>query len=308
MNAIHNSFTTNPVTSTKRCLISWREENMRALLRTMATAAVAIACTTAFGAQFEWDFNANLTPTLQSGGVATMDYFNPATAAATVFGTTGGAIPNPAGGASGYVYFPGNSLPGGLGGYTISYTGVSANGGGSYVNNYTMMWDLYIPSLNWTALMNTAPDHANDADFYVADDGTVGIGGLGYSSPSGSLVAAGQWYRLAFVQDQTDNKSLYYVNGTQVFSGAAASLDGRFSLYTGADTPPQIVILGEGETTGNYANDVYLSAYYFSDTVLTDAAIAGLGGVTAGGIVVPEPTTLSLLALAGLVCWRRRRA
>ena len=306
MNATHNSFITNPITSTKRYLISWREENMRTLLRTMAGTAVAIACSTAFGAQFEWDFNANLTPTLQSGGVATMDYFNAVTTAATVFGTTGGAIPNPTGGPSGYVYFPGNSISGGLGGYTISYTGVPANGGGSYVNNYTMIWDLYIPSLNWTALVNTAPDHSNDADFYVADDGTVGIGGLGYSSSA--VVAAGQWSRIAFIQDQTHNQSLYYVNGIQVFSGAAGSLDGRFSLYTGTDTPPQLVILGEGDTSGNYANDLYLSAYYFSDTALTDAAITGLGGVTAGGIVVPEPTSLSLLALAGLVCWRRRRA
>ena len=305
MNATNDQFTPNRVTSTKRFLISWREANLRALLRTMAAAAVALACGTAFGAQFEWDFNGNLTPTLQSGGVATMNYFNPATATATTFGTTGGAIANPAGGPSGYVYFPGNSIPGGLGGYTISYTGVSANGGGSYVNNYTMIWDLYIPSLNWTALMNTAPDHSNDADFYVANDGTVGIGGLGYSSSS--VVAAGQWYRVAFVQDQTHNLSLYYVNGTQVFSGAAGSLDGRFSLYSGADTPPQLVILGEGDTTGNYANDLYLSAYYFSDTALTDSELTGLGGVTAAGIVVPEPTTLSLLALAGLVCWARRR-
>jgi len=278
---------------------------MRALLRSAAGAAVAIACGTAFGTQFEWDFSGNLAPSLQSGGVATMSYFNAATAAATVFGTTGGAVPNPTGGPTGYIYFPGNSIPGGLGGYTISYTGVPANGGGSYVNNYTMIWDLYIPSLNWTALMNTAPDHSNDADFYVAPDGSVGIADLGYSSTS--VIAAGQWYRVAFVQDQTHNQSLYYVNGTQVFSGAAGALDDRFSLYTGADTPPQLVILGEGDTSGNYANDLYLSAYYFSDTALTDAEITGLGGVTAGGIMVPEPSTLSLLALAGLVCWRRRR-
>jgi hypothetical protein len=306
MNTTNNQLTPDRLTSTKRFLISWREENMRALLRTMSGAAVAIACGTALGAQFEWDFNDTLAPSLQSGGVATMNYFNEVTTAATTFGTTGGAIPNPAGGPSGYVYFPGNSIGNGLGGYTISYTGVPANGGGSYVNNYTMIWDLYIPSLGWTALMNTAPDHANDADFYVGSDGSVGIADLGYSSPS--LVAAGQWYRVAFVQDQTHNLSLYYLNGTQVFSGAAGSLDGRFSLYTGADTPPQLVILGEGDTSGNYANDVYLSAYYFSDTALTDATITGLGGATAGGIVVPEPTTLSLLALVGLVCWRRRRA
>jgi len=305
MNATNEQITTKCVTSTKRFLISWREANLRALLRTMAAAAVALACGTALGAQFEWDFNANLTPTLQSGGVATMNYFNTTTATATTFGTTGGAIPNPTGGPSGYVYFPGNTIPGGLGGYTISYTGVSANGGGSYVNNYTMIWDLYIPSLNWTALMNTAPDHSNDADFYIAPAGAVGIGSQ-YSSDS--VIAAGQWYRVALVEDQTHSQVRYYVNGTQVFSGAADSVDGRFSLYTSSDPAPQLVILGEGDTSGNYANDVYLSAYYFSDTALTDTTITGLGGATAGGIVVPEPTTLSLLALVGLVCWRRRRA
>ena len=273
----------------------------------MGTAIMCILCCSALGSQFEWEFNGGLASSLQIGGTATMDYFNAASQANTTFGTTGGTIPNPAGGSTGYAYFPGNSIPGGLGGYTISYTGVPANGGGAYVNSYTMIWDLYIPSLNWTALMNTDPTHGNDADFYVADDGTVGIADLGYSASS--VVAAGQWYRIALVQDQTDNKSLYYVNGTQVFSGDAGSLDGRFSLYTGVDAPPQLVILGEGDTTGNYANDLYLSAYYFSDTVLSDATIAGLGGVQAAGIMVPEPSTFALAGLGAfsLMISRRRK-
>jgi hypothetical protein len=276
----------------------------------MAAAIMGLLCCTActaLGSEFEWDFSGGLSPSLQSGGTATMTYLNAASQANTTFGTTGGAIPNPAGGSTGYAYFAGNSIPGGLGGYTMSYTGVPANGGGAYVNDYTMIWDLYIPSLNWTALMNTAPDHSNDADFYVADDGTVGIGALGYSSSS--VVAAGQWYRIAFVQDQTDNKSLYYVNGTQVFSGAAGGLDGRFSLYTGSDAPPQLVILGEGDTSGNYANDLYLSAFYFSDTVLSDATIAGFGGVNAAGIAVPEPSTFALAGVGAFLfmIFRRRR-
>ena len=276
----------------------------------MAAAITSILCCTActvLGGQFEWDFSGGLSPSLQSGGTATMGYLNQASQDNTTFGTTGGAIPNPAGGSTGYAYFAGNSVPDGLGGYTISYTGVPANGGGSYVNNYTMIWDLYLPSLNWTGLMNTAPDHSNDADFYVASDGTIGIGALGYSSSP--VVAAGQWYRIAFVQDQTDNQSLYYVNGTQVFSGAAGGLDGRFSLYTGSDTPPQLVILGEGDTTGNYANDLYLSAFYFSDSVLSDSTITGLGGVNAAGIVVPEPSAFALGGLGSLMLmmFRRRR-
>jgi hypothetical protein len=42
---------------------------------------------------------------------------------------------------------------------------------------------------------------------------------------SGSVVEAGQWYRIALVQDQIDNKSLYYVNGT-VRVGSFFSLSG----------------------------------------------------------------------------------
>ena len=51
------------------------------------------------------------------------------------------------------------------------------------------------------------------------------------------------------------------------------------------------LLLGQGDTSGNYANDLYLSAFYFSDTVLSDATIAGFGGVSAAGIVVPGPYT-----------------
>lgn len=279
---------------------------MRTSVRVLAATFIGIACCTTLAGEFEWNFNGNLSPSLQLGGTASMDYFNADSMLNTTFGTTGGSIPNPMGGAAGYAYFAGNSIAGGLGGYTISYTGVPANGGGSYVNNYTMIWDVYIPTMGWTALMNTSPTHANDADFYVASDASVGIGALGYSSAG--AVSAGQWTRIALVQDQTANQTLYYVNGTQVFSGNAASLDSRFSLYTDSDAPPQLVILGEGDSSGNYANDLYLSAFYFSDSVLSGSTIAGLGGVQAGGIMVPEPSSFALagLALGGFLLRRFR--
>jgi hypothetical protein len=280
---------------------------MRTSVRVFAANLIGLACCTAHAGEFEWSFSGNLSPSLQLGGTASMNYFNAASSANTTFGVTGGSIPNPMGGVASYAYFAGNSIAGGLGGFTIGYTGVSANGGGSYVNSYTMIWDVYIPAMGWTALMNTSPTHGNDADFYVASDGSVGIGALGYSAAS--AVSAGQWTRIAFVKDQTANQSLFFVNGTQVFSGGAGSLDGRLSLYTGNDAPPQLVILGEGDGSGNYANDLYLSAFYFSDSALSGSTIAGLGGVQAGGImVVPEPSSFALagLALCGFLLHRPR--
>jgi hypothetical protein len=100
-----------------------------------------------------------------------------------------------------------------------------------------------------------------------------------------------------------------FLNVARDSPGDPSSPGGRFSLYTGSDAPPQLVILGEGDTSGNYANDLYLSAFYFSDTVLSGATIAGLGGVNAAGIVVPEPSAFALAGVGAflLMIFRRRR-
>ena len=85
-------------------------------------------------------------------------------------------------------------------GYFIRLLESGPNGGGAYINRYTLIMDLLVPgSLNWTALFNTDPSNSNDADWYLAPDGSIGIGALGYSA-AGSVVA-GTWYRLAFTAD-----------------------------------------------------------------------------------------------------------
>jgi hypothetical protein len=165
-----------------------------------------------------------------------------------------------------------------------------------------------IPAVNWTALFNTNESHANDADFYIAPDGSVGIGALGYSDLQ--VIKANQWHRIVFTHDRTNNRAAYYVDGSEVFTGAAGAVDGRYSLYGGDNPGIDLLVLGEGDASGNYTNEMYLASVYFADRALSPTEALGLGGVTPGGIVVPEPcgaAALVWLGLAGVIRIRRRR-
>ncbi|NQT36361.1 MAG: PEP-CTERM sorting domain-containing protein [Planctomycetes bacterium] len=176
-----------------------------------------------------------------------------------------------------------------------------------------MIWDVYIPDLNWTPLFNTNFNHANDADLYVAGNGAVGIGALGYSAAG--EVREDTWHRIGIVHDRDAGTVKYFVDGTEIFSGGAGGTDGRHSLYTGSHAGLDMLVDGEGDGSGNYSNEVYLSSFLFSDVAFDPAMMADLGGVTAAGIAlspeaaVPEPSALVLLGLgiAALAIFRRRR-
>lgn len=272
-------------------------------VRVVVAIVVGMAGSAAWGTSFEWRFNGDLLPAVQSGGTAVMTYLDADSQTYSSFGTTGGPIPNPAGGPANYIYLAGNSIPtGGKGGYAVDYTGVPGNGGGADVNDYTMIWDVYIPTLAWTSLFNTSPSQGNDGDLFVDPTGRLGIGALGYSA-AGAVTAA-QWHRLALAYDLTNNQVKYYVDGTPVFTGAASTVDGRFAVYADYNPGTDFNVLGDND---NEINDVYLSAFLFTNTVLSDNEIGRLGGVNAAGIT-PEPASLALLAMGGVAWLRRRRA
>src|SRR5688572_24117980 len=202
---------------------------MNRLGTSLVLGALVVCARVALGAEFMWNFaNGNLSPASQVGGTAVLDYFN-GSQGVTSFGDTASdpAIPDTPGGPTSFLH----ALPfgdGGRGGYGLDYTGVTANGGGAYVNDFTIGFDALIPLLNWTALFNTNQNQDNDADFYVAPDGAVGIGALGYS-PVG-VIQPNTWHRIVFTHDRTNNRSAFYVDGVEVFSGAAGALDDRYSL------------------------------------------------------------------------------
>lgn len=274
--------------------------NLQQMHRVLLSTSVCLAILSSAAAQAEvtlsWTFDGDeLSIHSAAGGTGTLSYKDAGTEAATAFGTTGVYPPDLPDGPSGYIYHP--QLPnGGDAGYQLAYTGVLPNGGGSYVNDYTMIFDVFIPRIDWTPFFNTEPTNGNDADWYVAPDGALGIGFYGYTSDG--AIAPNAWYRLGFVHDTSNGTVSYWVNGVNVFNAAIEVIDGRFSLYSSLDAIPAHVNLhGEGDGSGNYTNEIYMNNFLFADYAFSAERMRSLGGPTAAPI--PEPSSI-VIALAGL--------
>ncbi len=230
---------------------------------------------------YEWTFAlSNLTGALGKGVLAFADV---TTSNLTVFGSTDGTtVPHIGGQPAKFMRVP--QMPSPQNGYLVTFTESGPNGGGVYLNQYTIIQDLLVPSpLGWAALFNTNPGNANDADFYIGGDGSVGIAALGYSSAG--IIAANTWYRIAVTADLGAGTVAYYVNGTPVHTRIGGSLlDGRFALYSTLDPGADLLLFNEGDSSGNYTHQLYLAAWAFVDRTLTAAEIAALGGPKANGI------------------------
>ena len=267
----------------------------------VAVAGISLLARHAEAANYEWTFNGgNLSTGLGNG---TMAYADAQTAGLTTFGTTGGGVPHIGGQAASFIHVP--VMPSLGNGYHLTFNDTGPNGGGGYVNQYTVIMDFLSPGApNWTALFNTNPNNpsGNDADFYVASDRSVGIGGV-YSAAG--VIASDTWYRLAFVMNATAGTMTYYVNGAQVASGSqgGSGLDGRWALFSNLDAGPDLLLFNEGDTSGNYTHELYVNSIAFVDRAMTGGELAGLGGPSAAGILVPEPTSISMVLL-GLLAGR----
>ena len=236
-------------------------------------------------AVYEWNFaNGDLSPALGNGILAYAD--GAATSNLTTFGTTDGAmVPHIGGKPAKFLHGPGFTSTGN--GYHATFTGSGPNGGGTYINQFTMMFDVLLPGpVNWFPFFNTNPGNANDADFYVNSSGALGIGVIGYSSPQ--IIAGNTWSRVAFAADLTAGVVAYYLNGNPVFTGSA-SLDGRHSLYSNLDAGPDLLLFNEGDASGVYTHEFYLSSFFFTDRTMPNAEILALGSPKAHGILVPPP-------------------
>jgi hypothetical protein len=166
--------------------------------------------------------------------------------------------------------------------------GMSDNGGGWYVNEYTIIYDLLFPpesSDQWRSLWQTNECNWNDGDLFVNTSGGIGI----WNIYDGQILP-NTWHRVAFsfrveVWDPEDPNSLYqvvdkYIDGALVGTQDLDWLDGRFSLYTAGDNLPTLVFADESnDTAAGYVNSLQIRDY-----PMTEAEVAALGGVSRNGI------------------------
>ncbi|MHB8522355.1 MAG: hypothetical protein ACYDH9_16565 [Limisphaerales bacterium] len=246
-----------------------------------AAILLALAGTASAAITGQWDFkNGDLTATIGQP----LNYLDTDTQTGTQFGTTTGfAIPGIAGQTVTVMKFPATTST--SGGYDVP-TGAVANGGGSLINQWTIIMDVYYPPASsgvMRALIHRS-DLMGNPEFSIDAANEIGFDGGAFN---GNLSTNG-WHRIAFAVDTAGTISSY-LDGVKVGDEATpGGLDGRFALT-------QDFYLFNGDT--NQTALGYIGSLQVRDEKLSDGLIAALGGPSTNGILTglpPNPYTVSL--------------
>jgi hypothetical protein len=162
--------------------------------------------------------------------------------------------------------------------------GASPNGGGIYINQYTIVMDVLFPESSSgvkRALVQT--DSNADTDLSIGANN-----GIGATTYAGS-VTPNTWHRIAFSVDQSANVISKFIDGVKVADETIGqSVDGRWALES-------FFFLFQDDN-GESAEG-YINSLQFRDEKLVDGLIAALGGPSADGILTgppPNPFVISI--------------
>jgi PKD repeat protein len=154
-----------------------------------------------------------------------------------------------------------------VGSYFSCTHGIAANGGGTLVNEYSLMFDLMITNPNqYHSIFQTNVSNSNDGDCFVNTNSQIGLSNTGYS---GFAMKARKWYRIVIC---VDNGSSYriYSDGHQILEGTNQSVDGRFSL------DPSLLFFADENGEDQL---IYCAQIAVFNRCLNAAEVHGLGGL-----------------------------
>ncbi len=234
----------------------------------------------------QWDFDNGLAAFVGRN----LEYNDATVAADTTFGTTTSfGIPDINGQPATVMHFTPSVTS--WGGYQM-YHKAAPNGGGVYVNQYTLIYDLYLPTSAWLSLLQTSVTNDDDGDVFINPTGGVGI-----SSVYNGNITPGEWHRVAIAFDLTGPGSpvlTKFVDGVKVGNQTTglSAMDGRFALG------PYALIFGDNDGD---ITETYVSSVQFSNGRRPDAFITALGGPSAAKI--PGAIKASVEAGSTVIRW-----
>ncbi|MDO9254679.1 MAG: metallophosphoesterase [Bacteroidales bacterium] len=154
----------------------------------------------------------------------------------------------------------------GKGSYYKMQHQIPANGGGSFVNEYTLQYDFKVPAIGvWHSFFQTDMSNSNDGDFFINTSGNIGVAAVGYST---FKISPNEWYRMV-ISVKNGEHFICYLDGIPLISGNIQDVDGRFSLES--------LLLIFADEDGEDA-DIYCSELAIWSQALTAGQVSELGG------------------------------
>ncbi len=253
----------------------------------------------------QWDFTfGDLGATIGKP----LEYFDGAdglTKAGTLFGTnTDLGIADLNGQPVRVMQVPGDLAPNV--GYLMDH-GISPNGGGTRVNQYTLIMDLFIDTAGPGAasliqVSSTNLDNKADGDLFW-QGGNFGQGGSGYNGTG--IFTAGAWHRVIAAYDEAAKPPVVtkFVDGIK---------QDDWTANQGLDNPrramlPKAILFADGQADERRV--MWVSSVQVRSGKLSDAEMVALGGPSASkipvlitGVIAPEiPPSLSIGLSGGSV-------
>ncbi len=156
----------------------------------------------------------------------------------------------------------------GVGSYYIMDHNIEPNGGGTRVNEFSLMIDFMIENNSiWHTFFQTNLANDDDGDCFINTSGKIGVWATGYTQDFAAQ--PNEWYRLV-ISVQNGGFYRYYINGQIVNDGASQDVDGRFGLDS------LLLMFADNDSEDN---DIYVSELAVWNYALTSNEISSLGSV-----------------------------